>query len=228
MSEKENEQSSNETTTKIEEPVVTTTTETPSTTTSEETASDPSVSALAELGLKGEAPTEEAIAPTKEVEEKVEEFEIELKEGSPLTETDLDEVVELAEKYKWNKEDTDKYIAKKEELHTRGVESLRNQAKEVIQKEKEKLLADPDFQGPKLKDSLNTIDLVVSKYGDKDLAEYLKGPGGNSLPLAKLLLRLGNMMKQDTIHGKGVSGTPSQEGTVEGAMKTMYPSFFKE
>ena len=239
MSENNNEKPVNETaTTTTTEEVATATTETPSTNTSEkvEVKNDPNTSALADLGLKGEVEekateekTEEVKAPEVKKEESAPaEYELELKEGSVLTEKDLDEVVELAEKYKWSKEDAEKYIAKKEEIHNRGVESLRTKAHEIIQKEKEKFLADPDFQGAKLKDSLGTIDLVVSKYGDKDLADYLKGPGGNSLPLAKMLLRLGNIMKQDTFNGKGTSASVKSEGTVEGALKTMYPNFFVE
>ena len=155
------------------------------------------------------------------------EYEIELSDKSPLTSEDLDEIVGLAEKYKWTKEEADAYISKREGLYNRGYEDLRSKASEILKAEKAKLLADPDFKGDKLPISLKTIDSVISKYGDPELKTYMKGPGGNSLSLNKFLLKIGSLMESDTPKGKGIGGNPSNEGTRESALQKMYPSFFE-
>lgn len=206
--------------------------ETPSATTSK--VEEP-LSALAELEKNAVPKVEDKPADAPKEEDKkpadapeAEEYEISLSDKSPLTEKDLDEVVALAEKYKWSKEDTENYIAKKEEVYTRGRDELHKQAQEIIRKDKEKFLADPDFSGEKGKESLATIDLAVSKYGDQALKDFLKGPGGNNIPIAKFLLKIGNLMKQDTFHGKGTT-TPTPTGNShEEMLKSSYPSFFKE
>jgi hypothetical protein len=218
----------------------TTTVETPSVNTSSpapvETApvteapkiAEPPKSALDELGALKDKPVQ--AADDKKLDPKTDappaEYELTLSDKSPLDEKDLDEVVSLAEKYKWTKEEAEAYITKKEDIYNRGIEGVKKQAENAINAEKEKFLKDPDFKGDKLVDSLNSIDLVVSKYGDADLRAYLKGPGGNSLALAKMLLRVGNLMKSDTMQGKGTS-TPEPKGdSREQALSKLYPSFF--
>lgn len=222
----ESKQTESQTTT-TEQTATTMTQETPSQNTSE-------TSALADLGLgktekvkNEEVKTEEVKTEETKPVESPTEYEIALSDKSPLSEKDLDDVVELAQKYKWTKEEAEAYIAKKEDAYNRGAETLRNKAIETLKAEKEKFLADPDFKGEKLKSSLETIDLVVSKYGSPELAAYLKGPGGNSLPLAKMLLKIGSLMKQDTIQGKGVSSGTKADNTVEAALQNMYPNFFE-
>lgn len=194
---------------------------------------DITTSALADLGLKDEVvppvipPVVEPVVPPVVEPVKPAEFEIELSANSPLEESDLDEIVAIAEKYKWDKEQTDAYIKQKEDVYNRGSRDLMTKAEETIRNEKAKFAADPDFQGAKLIESLNTMDEVIKKYGGDELRTYLKGPGGNSLPLAKLLLKIGNVMKQDTFVGKGV-GTQVKDNSVESSLKQMYPSFFPD
>lgn len=216
-------------------PEATTTQATPSQTTSDPVEND---SALAQLGLKTDAPAEpkaDDATPAPAAEPAAETYELELDDNSPLTEKDLDEVVALASKYKWPKEVAEKYLKDRESAYTLGEKSLRDKAAEHIRKQKEAFLKDPDFQGEKLKESLETIDLVVKQYGEPGLAEFLKGPGGNNLAFAKTMLKIGKILKQDAqdmgkdlTAGKGKSNGASGERTRESALKDMYPSFFPE
>lgn len=201
--------------------------------TQSKTTSEENTSVLEDLGLvndkKEEVKTEEVKTeePKKE-EAKIEEYEIEISKDSPITDEELDGIVALAEKYKWTKEETDKFIADKESMYSRGTEALKRQASEAIRLEKEKFLADPDFKGEKLKQSLAAMDVVVSKFGDDGLKQYLKGPGGNSLSLAKFLVKIGNLMQQDDIKGKGVNSGKAPTGSREEALSNMYPQFFSD
>lgn len=184
-------------------------------------------SALEELGVikdDDKKPEDKKPDDTKEAEE----YEIALADNSPLTEADLDAAVALAEKHNWTKAETEAFLSEREQVYNRGLSAIQEQAKNAIKAEKEKLLADPDFKGEKLAQSLEAIDLVVSKYGDEEFKKYLKGPGGNHLPLAKMLVRLGNLMKADTIQGKGKNAPSAPEGSKESAFKNLYPAFFTE
>lgn len=185
------------------------------------------LSALAELKNK----TKEDVVPlveNKVIPPVVEEYELEFSEKSPLTEKEMDNIAALAEKYNWTKEEAQAHIEEREQLYSRGFEALKTQAMDIVRAEKEKLFADPDFKGEKLKDSLATIDLVVEKYGSPELAKYLQGPGGNSLPLSKMLLKIGQLMSpEDKIGGKGTATTNSDPNSLEAAYRRQYPQFFE-
>jgi len=186
-------------------------------------APGPEVSALSQLGaLKEETPPPAETPPAP-----LEDYDLELSETSPLTEKDLDSIVALAEKHNWTKEEATAFIAEKEEIYNRGTETIRNKAMEAVKAEKDKLLADPDFKGEKLKSSLESIDLVVKKYGSPELAAYLRGPGGNSLPLAKMLLSIGKLMASDTMQGKGTGAKAPSANPLEDSYRQLYPAFFE-
>jgi len=171
--------------------------------------------------------------PPKAVEEKLvpvpQEYEIEFSEKSPLNEKDMDTIVAMAEKHNWTKEEAQAHITEREHLYNRGFEDLKTQATNIVKAEKDKLMADPDFRGDKLVTSLETIDLVVNKYGTPELAAYLKGPGGNSLALSKMLLTVGKLMKQDTMpKAPGVSPKADVGDSREAVLERAYPHFFKK
>jgi hypothetical protein len=225
----------------------TTTTETPSATTSSvvpPVAAPPVVEAAPATPPVVETPAEELSAleqlraqksvveepPKVEAPVVPQEYEIEFSDKSPLTETDMDNIVAMAEKHNWTKEEAEAHIAEREQLYNRGFQDLKAQATKIVNAEKEKLMADPDFKGEKLITSLETIDLVVNKYGSPELAAYLKGPGGNSLALSKMLLTVGKLMKQDTMpsNSKGLGPKSEVGDSREAMLERSYPHFFKK
>lgn len=190
---------------------------------------------VAEEEIKLVVPEEENPVSTPEkTEEKKEEvpasddeYELELPEGSILTEADLDEIVAIAEELDLSKEAAEKLLKDRESVYKKGVEATTSEAKRVFEAEKQKLLDDPAFKGEKLVESLDTIDLAVQKLGGDEMREFLKGPAGNSLPLAKFLLRVGKALKPDNFVGRSSSATPSATRTQGDALKDMYPTFFE-
>lgn len=157
-----------------------------------------------------------------------EEYELEILDGSPLTEEDLNEVAAYAEKYNLTQEEAQKLLSDREKVYQKGQDATMAKAKEVFEAEKQKLLSDPDFKGEKLDDSLAKIDLAVEKIGGEEFREFLKGPAGNSLPLAKFLLKIGNLMASDSFVGKGRGAGQVAVDPQEAAYRKMYPNFFEK
>lgn len=243
MPELENKKPETTPTEKVTEPVVTPTPETPSTTTSEvkseakpeEKKVEPATekSALEELGLP--AKTVEPGVESKEGEQKkvepevkIEPYELALSAESPLTKEDLAAASEVAKKNKWTKVEAEEYVKGKEDLFNRGITSLKDKAMQVIKEQKDAFLKDPNFQGENLIKSLETINTVVEKYGDQETRDFVRGQGGSSLPLAKMLLKIGNIMKQDTMSGKGAPTKAEPVNDSTAGLKKLYPSFFEE
>lgn len=167
---------------------------------------------------------------TPPVEDKFEEYELELPDGHPLGDDFLDKTIALAEKHNWTKEESEAYIESHNGLYKKGTEDITKKAFEMIKAEQDKFQKDPDWNTPEKKvESLGIIDRLIVKHGDDDIREYMRGPGGNSLPLAKLLLRIGKLGEPESqMPGKSTgAGSQEYDQSREAMLKRQYPSFFQ-
>lgn len=184
-------------------------------------------------GITGpdEDPQAKAIDESKKAEEQAEtfeEYELELATDSPLSESDLDAIIAYAEKHNLSEVDAKALLTERESVYNRGIETIKEKAFQEFNQQKENLLNDPDFRGEKLNESLTMIDRAIDKLGGEDLREFLKGPAGNSLPLAKFLLNVGKQMQEDTFIGKSSVSDGNKPRTQNDLYKDMYPSFYDE
>lgn len=158
-------------------------------------------------------------------EAEIEEYDLTLSEGSPLTEDDLKAVAQYAEKYNLSQEEAQQLITDREKVYSRGLESSRYER--MVRENHAKLSADPDFSGERFQQTIDTIRPVITAFGDRELAEALQDPVIGSHPaVARFLLKLGKAMQSDTFVGKGAGGLKA--APAESPLQSMYPDFFKK
>lgn len=179
-------------------------------------------------------PANTEVKPPEAKNDKVEtvtaptEYELELSENSPLSEADLDAVVELAIKYKLPEDQAKQLLAKKEELYNKGMKDLQEKAVKNINEQAALIRKHPDFSGEKLEETLNTIDLAVEKFDtDGSLRAFLNNPSSNNIGFLNFIHSVGKSLKTGgNIPGKGQSSGGS--GDQKTALQAMYPDFYKK
>lgn len=156
----------------------------------------------------------------------MEEYDLELSEDSVLTEEDLNEIAAEAGRLNLSKADAEKLISMREAAYKKGASKIETEYKEKIQKAANEIKSHPDFIGEKKVKSFESINRVVTSFGDENLINALKTPEiGNNLALALFLKRLGDAMAPDSVEGKGATATSTD--TKESTLQALYPDFFK-
>lgn len=157
-------------------------------------------------------------------------YELEIADDSPLTEEDLDAIVEQASRYKLSKEDAEKLIKQKEDAYKRGVEKIQSEYQAKIDAQRKEIMADPMFKDDDTsKQSFASISRAIETFGDEDMVKMVKSAEyGNNVVLARFLKRLGDALAPDEksmTGGKGSAGAAQVDGNE--ALKSLYPDFFK-
>lgn len=228
----------------VEEPKTTETVSQPSTTDSpniplespkeeiSSTEEDPnSTPSSDEEGFLGEATKEEEEKkeePAEEPAEEPEEYEIEFSEESPLSEDQQTKLVEKIGEFGLTKSQAEDLIKEIEGTHTNASNAIVQQLSDKIKKDREELMSSEFFKTEEArKESFKKIGDVVNKFGDDDFKKFLNSSSGNSLALAKFLIKINEAGAiDDPTTGRGAS----QDGA--GAEKTLaekwYPQFFEK
>jgi len=202
---------------------------TPSDSPKEETSSttdQTSTPSSDEEGFLGEVTKEEEKKEEAPAEEP-EEYEIEFSEESPLSEDHQSKLAEKIGELGLNKKQADELIKEIEGTHTNASNAVVQQLSDKIKKDREELMSSELFKTDEARDeSFKKIGEVVNKFGDDDFKKFLNSSSGNSLALAKFLIKINEAgAMDDPTTGKGAS----QDGS--GAEKTLaekwYPHLFE-
>lgn len=180
------------------------------------------------------APPSEVIEPPAEVIPEVvvpeeEEYELELKADSPLSEADLNEIATEASRLNLSKEDAEKLIASKESAYKTGASNVESKYQEKLQTHYNEMSTHPEFSGEAAAESWKFLNKAIAGFGDTELVALLNTPEvGNLVPLAKFLKKVGMAMAPDASppEGKGTATSPSTNAESE-ALARQYPAFFK-
>lgn len=218
----------------------TTSTSTPSTASSAESTvsqADPKVSSESPASEKpalsqavqpasAESKPEESKPTTDAAADEFEEYELNLFEGSNLTEEDLNEIAAEASRLNLSKEDAEKLLQLKDSAFKKAIALKEQEYNAKIQEARKKIESDPDFVGDKKEQSFASISRAVQQFGDQELVELLNTPEvGNNLVIAKFLKRIGDAIAPDNLPGKGVAAAPAEKNSQ--TLQSWYPEFFK-
>lgn len=188
-----------------------------------------------EEGFLAEATKEEGDDDKGESEESEEEenkedeeYEIEFSEESPLSEDQQKKLAEKVGEYGLSKKQAEELIKEIEDTHKSASNSVVKQIADKVKADREALLNSEYFkdEGAR-KENLKKIGSVVKQFGDEEFGKFLNSSAGNSLPLAKFLIKIAEAGESDDpTTGKGAS----QDGS--GAEKTLaqkwYPHLFEK
>lgn len=194
---------------------------------SEATPSEQPALAQAAQSAGAEQKTEEA-KPSTDVEpiDEFEEYELNLFEGSNLTEEDLNEIAAEASRLNLSKEDAEKLLQLKDSAYKKAVAQKEQEYAAKIEKARKEIENDPEFVGDKKEESFASISRAVKQFGDPELIALLNTPEvGNNLVIAKFLKRIGDAIAPDSLPGKGVATAPANKSSE--ALQNWYPEFFK-
>lgn len=166
------------------------------------------------------------VIKTEQQASEEEEYDLELSKDSLLTEEDLNEIAEEAGRLNLSKKDAEKLLSMRESAYKKGMTKVEAEYKEKVQKSLSEIKNHPDFIGDKKVKSFESINRVVTAFGDDNLINALKSPEiGNNLALALFLKRLGDAMAPDSVEGKGA--TAPVVDSKESTLQALYPDFFK-
>jgi hypothetical protein len=164
--------------------------------------------------------------PSTDAVDEFEEYELNLFEGSSLTEEDLNEIAAEASRLNLSKEDAEKLLQLKDSAFKKAISQKEQEYQAKIQKARQEIENDPDFVGDKKEHTFASISRAVQQFGDPDLVNLLNTPDvGNNLVLAKFLKRIGDAIAPDNLPGKGVT-SDSVDKTSQ-SLQSWYPEFFK-
>lgn len=171
-------------------------------------------------------PEESKPATDDAATDEFEEYELNLFEGSNLTEEDLNEIAAEASRLNLSKEDAEKLLHLKDSAYKKAISQKEQEYQAKIKEARSQIENDPDFIGDKKEQSFASISRAVQQFGDPDLVALLNTPDvGNNIVIAKFLKRIGDAIAPDNLPGKGVASAPA-EGNSQ-SLKSWYPEFFK-
>jgi hypothetical protein len=176
-------------------------------------------------------PAEEAKPADKANTVEEGEYEIELPEGSSLTQKDLDEVAQLASDLNLNKEQAQKLLESRESVFKSAKQTGEDTWKSKFDNDLKQLTSDPDFSGEARKVADQHMTRAITAFGSQELIEYLNTPqGGTNVHLAKFIMNIGKALapaeSDDPSLVKGQqTPTNTKEVSVE---ERMYPSLFQK
>lgn len=197
----------------------------------EETSSKetPSISEpSSEEGLLGEVTKEEPkVEEEPKAEEEPEEYELEFSEDSPLSEEQQEKLAEKISKFGLSESDAKELIADIEATHTTASNAVVEQISNKIKADREEMLNSELFKTEEArKESFKKIGEVVNQFGDEDFKKFLNSSSGNSLALAKFLIKINEAgANDDPTTGKGSSQDGS--GTPKTLAQKWYPHLFE-
>lgn len=193
---------------------------------SEAKPSEPTALSQSAQPASAEPKKEEAKPSTDVVADEFEEYELNLFEGSNLTEDDLNEIAAEASRLNLTKEDAEKLLHLKDSAFKKAVAQKEKEYSDRIEKARKEIENDPDFIGDKKEQSFASISRAVKQFGDPELINLLNTPEvGNNLVIAKFLKRIGDAIAPDSLPGKGVSSAPAAKNSE--TLQSWYPEFFK-
>jgi hypothetical protein len=193
---------------------------------SEAKPSEPTALSQSAQPASAEPKKEEAKPSTDVVADEFEEYELNLFEGSNLTEEDLNEIAAEASRLNLTKEDAEKLLHLKDSAFKKAVAQKEKEYSDRIEKARKEIENDPDFIGDKKEQSFASISRAVKEFGDPELINLLNTPEvGNNLVIAKFLKRIGDAIAPDSLPGKGVSSAPAAKNSE--TLQSWYPEFFK-
>lgn len=193
---------------------------------SEAKPSEPTALSQSAQPASVEPKKEEAKSSTDVVADEFEEYELNLFEGSNLTEEDLNEIAAEASRLNLTKEDAEKLLHLKDSAFKKAVAQKEKEYSDRIEKARKEIENDPDFIGDKKEQSFASISRAVKEFGDPELINLLNTPEvGNNLVIAKFLKRIGDAIAPDSLPGKGVSSAPAAKNSE--TLQSWYPEFFK-
>jgi hypothetical protein len=184
-----------------------------------------------ETALTSEPKVEEVktdIVPEPKVEEvpTMQEYDLELKDDSPLSIEELNEIAEYAGIHNLTKEAAEKLIEAREKSYTQGMTKAEAAYAAKLDEQKVAIMKDPDFVGEKKAETFASISRAVQAYGSPELVAALNTPEfGNNIVLARFLKKIGDAMASDTFPGK--SAGPGNIDANAGSLKNLYPEFYK-
>lgn len=153
-------------------------------------------------------------------------YEIEVAEDSPLSDSDIDEIVSIAEDRGLTKEQTNKLIASKEAMYKRGSDYTMSQAKLTLERMEAEVRKDPLFATKEAEDkSFEVIDLAINKFGNDALSKKSRDYLKRDIDVLKFLYNIGSQLQEDTHRG---TSTANPIQTTENPLEKMYPEFYKK
>lgn len=221
------------TTTEVPAEVTTTTTTDQSTSSTNTTpAETPSTTTSSEV-LSTETPTETPAEVVTETPAEVtaatdEEYDLELPEGSNVTEEQLNAFAEHAGKLGLKKEDAEALLGLLDKGVSDGMAKTKTQYEQEIQTSRAELLKAPEFSGEAAKASWESVGMAIATFGDESFEKAMLKDGiGDNLAIARFLKKIGDAMREDgTAPAKGIQlKTEKQESQEKSKALRMYPEF---
>lgn len=158
-----------------------------------------------------------------EEEDEYEEYELVIAEDSSLSDEDLEEIADFAEKHNLSQEDAQRLLQSRDDSYQAAVKKIDGDRLAAQTEKRNKLMNDPEFGGANFQQNLKVMAQPVQAFGDADLAALMRSDLGNEPAFARFLFKLGKAMESDGFHGNSEGANPVQEDT----LKTMYPDFYK-
>lgn len=189
--------------------------------------SAPERTALSQTDELASTPTKaEETKPDDTAADEFEEYELNLFEGSNLTEEDLNEIAAEASRLNLSKEDAEKLLHLKDSAYKKAISQKEQEYQTKIENARKQIENDPDFIGDKKEQSFASISRAVQQFGDPDLVKLLNTPDvGNNIVIAKFLKRIGDAIAPDSLPGKGVTSASAEKNSQ--TLQSWYPEFFK-
>lgn len=178
-----------------------------------------------------EAKPEDAASKETPAASADEEYEIEVKEGSVLTQADLDELAATAADLGLNKEQAQKLVESREKVVASALKAGEGKWDSRFQEDLKAMNTDPEFSGEKRAIADQHMGRAITSFGDPELVAYLNTPqGGSNIHLARFLVRIGQALapvsagETDLTKQGGTAPKPAEPNQLE----RMYPSMFKK
>lgn len=174
-------------------------------------------------GFLGEA-TKEEESPKQEEQEP---FEIEFSEESPFEKEKQEALAEKIKGLGISKEKAAELVKELEATHSSASNSVVEQIQAKIKADREAMMKSDLFSTDSAKiENFKKINEVAKKFGDDEFAAFLNSSAGNSLALAKFLIRIADAGASDNpTDGKGA---PQDGGGEKTLAQKWYPQFFEQ
>lgn len=174
------------------------------------------------------------VEPAK-LEEEVEEFDLELSEGSLLNEADLDAFVTEVENSDWTADQAKAVLKYRESNFKLAHDRVTAVERDTAESARNEMMALPEYQPDQIEATFGKLREVNEKFGSDAFLDLMKGPLGNHKAISDLLLNVYKAIEgqkndtggttnneHDIIQGAS-AGTPKE---ADNTLKSMYPGFF--
>ena len=153
-------------------------------------------------------------------------YDIDIRDDSPLTEAEIDEIVNIAEERGLTKEQTQKLISSKEAVYSRGVESKMAEARQTLAKMEAEVKKDPHFANSEVyAESFSLIDAAIDKFGSPALKTKARDYLSRDIEVLKFLRNIGSIIAEDAVRGKNTISVVETDSHTA-SLKQQYPEHF--